>query len=257
MKINVHAGHNPDGKVACGAVKLIKESTEARKVKDEVIKLLKADGHTVYDCTCNDGTSASNVLTKIVKKCNAHDVDLDVSIHFNAGRNDLKGDNSIGGTEVLVHKTGGNAAKYAADIAKSISELGFRNRGVKVRKDLYFLNSTKAEAVLIECCFVDDKDDIELYDATKMAQAIVKGITNKVVQTKSENVTEKTQTSPDSFKVRINVSTLNIRKGPGVNYAICGVVKSKEVYTIVKTDGKWGRLKSGAGWINLSYTIKL
>ena len=33
MKINVHAGHNPDGKIDCGAVGLIKESTEARKVK--------------------------------------------------------------------------------------------------------------------------------------------------------------------------------------------------------------------------------
>ena len=30
MIINVHAGHNPDGKVACGAVAIIKESTEAR-----------------------------------------------------------------------------------------------------------------------------------------------------------------------------------------------------------------------------------
>ncbi len=27
MKINVHAGHNPDGKIACGAVGLKKEST--------------------------------------------------------------------------------------------------------------------------------------------------------------------------------------------------------------------------------------
>ena len=41
MKINVHAGHNPDGKIACGAVGLIKESTEARKVKKKVIKLLR------------------------------------------------------------------------------------------------------------------------------------------------------------------------------------------------------------------------
>ena len=68
MIINVHAGHNPDGKVACGAVGVIKESTEARKVKDEVISLLKAAGHTVYDCTVNDGTSANDVLVKIVKK---------------------------------------------------------------------------------------------------------------------------------------------------------------------------------------------
>lgn len=49
MIINVHAGHNPDGKTACGAVGLIKESTEARAVKDALISLLKGQGHTVYE----------------------------------------------------------------------------------------------------------------------------------------------------------------------------------------------------------------
>ena len=29
MKINVHAGHNPDGKIACGAVGLIKDGVIA------------------------------------------------------------------------------------------------------------------------------------------------------------------------------------------------------------------------------------
>ena len=38
MKINVHAGHNPDGKIGCGAIGLLKESTEARNVKNEVIR---------------------------------------------------------------------------------------------------------------------------------------------------------------------------------------------------------------------------
>lgn len=32
MKICIHAGHNPDGKVACGAVGYGKESTLAREV---------------------------------------------------------------------------------------------------------------------------------------------------------------------------------------------------------------------------------
>ena len=41
MRFTVHAGHNPDGKKACGAVGLIKESTENRKVKDEVAGKLK------------------------------------------------------------------------------------------------------------------------------------------------------------------------------------------------------------------------
>ena len=68
MVINVHAGHNPDGKIACGACGLIKESTEARKVKKEVIKLLRAKGHTVYDCTCANGKSQTDVLKQIVTK---------------------------------------------------------------------------------------------------------------------------------------------------------------------------------------------
>ena len=56
--------------------------------------------------------------------------------------------------------------------------MGFANRGVKARPDLYVLNSTKAPAMLIECCFVDDADDVKIYSAKKMAQAIVIGILN-------------------------------------------------------------------------------
>ena len=41
MKINMHAGHNPDGKVACGATGFLKESTEARNVKNAAIKSLR------------------------------------------------------------------------------------------------------------------------------------------------------------------------------------------------------------------------
>ena len=85
MRINVHAGHNPDGMAACGDVGLLKESTEARRVKDKVIVLLTAQGHTVYDCTVDNGASQADVLHKIAAKCNAHAAHLDISIHFNSG----------------------------------------------------------------------------------------------------------------------------------------------------------------------------
>ena len=180
MIINVHAGHNPDGKVACGAVGLIRESTEARKVKDEVICQLRALGHTVYDCTVNDGLSKSDILKKIVKKCNAHKVDLDVSIHFNSGTG-LKDDGKTTGTEVLVYSGYSKARDEAEDVCKEIAKLGFKNRGVKFRPDLYVLKHTNAPAMLVECCFVNDKDDVELYDHHSMAKAIVKGITGMTV----------------------------------------------------------------------------
>lgn len=180
MRINVHAGHNPDGKVACGAIGIIQESTEARKVKNEVIKLLTGLGHTVYDCTVENGINASNVLTNIVKKCNAHEVDLDVSIHFNACVADYKGDGKTTGTEVYVYNTSSKAKPYAEKVCAAISNIGFKNRGVKVNSNLYVLRKTSAPAMLIECCFIDDKDDITLYDYKSMAEAIVYGITGQV-----------------------------------------------------------------------------
>lgn len=176
MKINVHAGHNPDGKVACGAVGILKESTEARKVSKEVIRILREKGHTVYNCTCNNGSSQNDVLKKIVAKCNKHKVDLDISIHFNAGAADKKGNGQTTGVEVLVYSDESKSMPYAQRVVKQIAALGFKNRGIKVRDNLYYLRKTNAPAMLIECCFVDDEDDAKLYNYKKMASTIVKGI---------------------------------------------------------------------------------
>lgn len=60
-----------------------------------------------------------------------------------------------------------------------------------------------------------------------------------------------------AFKVKINTDSLNIRSGAGTNYAVVGSVKKGEVYTIVQVNGKWGKLKSGAGWIHLDYVLKV
>lgn len=187
MRINVHAGHNPDGKVGCGAIGIIRESTENRNVKNEVVRLLTALGHEVYDCTVDNGASANNVLVNIVKKCNAHEVDLDVSIHFNSGRNDYSGDGSVGGTEVLVYSKSSKALVAAKNVATALNAAGFRLRkdstspadGVKINSGLYVLRKTNAPAMLIECCFVDDKDDVALYDYKSVAEAIVYGITGQ------------------------------------------------------------------------------
>ena len=64
------------------------------------------------------------------------------------------------------------------------------------------------------------------------------------------------QTTKASFLVRVTISDLNIRKGPGTNYAVAGVMKPG-VYTITEANGSWGKLKSGAGWISLNYASRL
>ena len=65
-----------------------------------------------------------------------------------------------------------------------------------------------------------------------------------------------------SYHVRTTADVLNIRKGPGTNYGVAGQIKGKGIYTIVAEAAgpgatKWGKLKSGAGWISLDYVTKL
>lgn len=59
------------------------------------------------------------------------------------------------------------------------------------------------------------------------------------------------------YRVKITAFSLNVRAGAGTNFKKVTSVKKNEVYTIVdeKSNGstKWGKLKSGAGWISLKY----
>lgn len=65
---------------------------------------------------------------------------------------------------------------------------------------------------------------------------------------------------PVPFMVRVTTDNVWIRKGPGTNYLYSGKNTGKGTFTIVETSGGigssrgWGRLKSGAGWINLDLT---
>lgn len=90
-----------------------------------------------------------------------------------------------------------------------------------------------------------------------------KAFKNKLTtQTTVNSSTTSTATSTfKSYLVKITADVLNVRAGAGVSYKINTTVKRNEVYTIVgeKKVGSstWGKLKSGAGWINLSYTKKV
>lgn len=79
--------------------------------------------------------------------------------------------------------------------------------------------------------------------------------------------TPKTTTTAASadvpFLVKVSISDLNIRKGPGTNYAKTGKYTGKGVFTITEvksgkgSDSGWGKLKSNAGWISLDYASKV
>lgn len=251
-KYNVHGGHN---RKVPGASKYLDEVTEDRKVKDGVIKYLKAQGHTAYDCTDDAGTTQSKNLANIVAKCNAHSgITLDISIHLNAG----------GGTGVEVLYTSSKGKPYAEKVSKAIANsLGLKNRGAKERDNLYVLNHTTAPAILVECCFVDSKTDKSKWNVDKCAKAIVEAVTGKKVTATTSSGTS----TSGSFLVKVSGvakgDVLNIRAGAGASYKKTGSLAYNDPnkYTIVQTkkngSDTWGKLKSGIGWINLKYTKRV
>lgn len=175
MKFNVHAGHTKQSGKSPGAGSAktgVYESVEDRKIAKEVIRLLKKQGHKVYDCT-SEGSSMYDNLKRIVKKCNKHDVDLDISIHLNCFNG--KGH----GTEVHVYNYKSKAKDEAKKVCKKLEALGFTNRGVKYSPGLYVLKHTNAPAMLIECFFCDNVGDCSIYKRygyKKIAKQIVKGV---------------------------------------------------------------------------------
>jgi len=228
-KIGSHAGHAKVGSGgAVGAVSiLLNESSENRLVNAEIIRLLKENGITAYDNTVDVGTQ-NEILNKIVSNCNSRATDLELSIHFNAGANDLTGNEKTTGVECYVYNIASPTAKIAERINEKIAAFGFKNRGVKNGSGLAFLKGVKTPAILIEVCFVDDKDDADLYKKVgykAIAKAIVEGVLNKTIQTEPEQAANNTlyKVQVGAFSVKANADKLaNELKTKGYN---CTVVK--------------------------------
>ena len=264
MNFNIHGGHS----LKCrGASGLLDEVNEDRAVKNKVIELLRNEGHTVYDCTDDNGKDQNSNLKAIVNKCNAHKVDLDVSIHLNAGGGT--------GTEVYIYSDRSKSKDEAERIAKNISNaLGIRDRGVKTSTKLYVLRKTNSPALLVECCFVDNAIDKVKWNADKCAKAIVEGILNKSVNERVETPTPKPQTNTSSAlgTYMITASDLKVRTGPGMNYRVKthneltknakahdydkdGCINYGTRVTVSKFDGDWAKIPSG--WVAKRYLKKV
>lgn len=191
---NVHGGHSLKCRGASGC---LDEVNEDRAVKNRVIELLRVAGHTVYDCTDDVGTTQNQNLKNIVAKCNQHAVDLDISIHLNSARNDYAGDGVTGGVEVYNYSS--KTAAVSDRICQNISNaLGLTNRGTKYTKGLYVLNHTHSPAILIECCFVDDKDDADRWNVDVCAKAIAEGILGTTILGSSSSSTPQPTSVPTS-----------------------------------------------------------
>ena len=119
-----------------------------------------------------------DTLNEEIKECNAYNPDLAIDIHNNAGGGD--------GAEAYYHHGGGTGKVLAENVLAEIVKIGQNSRGAKIRKgsdgrDYYgFIRETVAPAVIVECAFVDNKNDVAIIDTAaereKMGIAIAKGI---------------------------------------------------------------------------------
>ena len=173
--------------------------------------------------------------------------------------------NHLNGCNMTVHRDYANKScpgdylyNLHGQIAKEVNAqlgLGTSSTATTVKKTLYRVRKTWKDVKSQKGAFND------LSNAKKCADE------NKGYSVFDESgkaiYTSKAANSTSSFKVQIAISDLNIRKGPGTNYATTGKFTGKGVFTIVETkqgtgsDKGWGKLKSGAGWIALDYATKI
>ena len=181
MKIAVRGGHVP--KIS-GCSKFIDELTEDRKVKNAVLVYLRQLGCDVLDVTPPDNTNTlHNDLSYGVDKANKWGADLFISIHFNKAYDVY---NDPLGSEVCVH----SPFDVGQRVVKGLVSLGFKNRGQKVRGNLYELNHTNMKAMIIEVCFVESIADVGLYKklgVDLIGKTIAESIANKKIVNNNES----------------------------------------------------------------------
>lgn len=119
-----------------------------------------------------------DTLAQEIQECNAFNPDLAIDIHNNAGGGD--------GVEAYYHYKGGASKTLADNVLAEIVKIGQNSRGAKTKlgsdgRDYYgFIRETVPPAVIVECAFVDNANDLKIVDTAgeqkTMGIAIAKGI---------------------------------------------------------------------------------
>lgn len=168
-KIAVDAGH---GGADPGAV------YDGRQEKDDTLSLALKVGERLKDYGIDVlFTRTEDIYQTPFEKAqiaNHADADLFLSIH----RNSSEEANQYEGVETLIYDKSGVKLEMAEAINTALSDLGFRNIGVKERPGLVVLRRTKMPALLVEAGFLNNDGDNALFDQTEdeMAAAIADAV---------------------------------------------------------------------------------
>ena len=238
MKIAIDLGHgvNKDG----GAIGIISEESVIRDVGNKVIEGLKNLGHDVLSVRPSSASSVTDSLSKRTEASNNFGADLFVSIHANAG----------GGIGSEVYTYGGKEMTQARNVLNNLVSLGFRDRGIK-SEELYVINHTSADAMLVEICFVDTDSDVQLYNSlgsSVIAKAIVDGLTGvESVITQNEEPT--IDSSNITYSTHLKDWQLAYNNTTGLNITVDGLNGPETESAISNSIVKIGMNNSLVAWV--------
>ena len=190
MKIGLRGGHSPNCK---GAMGILDEQAEVRKIYNEMVPMLKAAGHSVVDCNSNARTQGAE-LAEGTNRANANNCDVYITIHMNASSG------SGNGTECWLYNSGNGTMNSIADkIMSNFAAKGFYNRGRKYSASLHDLKKSSMPAMIVETLFCDNANDARLYKsigAKGIAEMIAKAIDGKAVAGNGSSGSAPTPTKP-------------------------------------------------------------
>lgn len=156
-------------------------------------------------------------------------------------------------------KAARSAGKSVGDLNVQLNYLWTELQGYK--KVLAVLQTATTVRAASDAVLVDFEKPANQTEAVKVKRASYGEEYYKQFATGKQTATTAPATGFTPYKVRVTASALNVRAGAGVEFNKVGCLGKGEIYTIVeeKMNGstKWGKLKSGAGWISLAYTKRV
>lgn len=194
MIIHIDPGHGcPPDTGAVGHGK--KEDLLVKKLAQKVSDKLQEQGHETIVFRPSWSRNVNTSLAARAKHANKKNADLFISLHFNAFSNP-----AANGTETWIYSASSKAKDKANAIVNEMADLGYRRRGVKIG-NFAVLRLTNMPAILIECCFLTNYNDIDNYDEDKFAEAITKGVLQETYIDLSQ---EQIQTEEIELEVLVN-----------------------------------------------------
>ena len=205
LKVAIDAGHGPDTAGKRSPDGSLREFEFNRVVAEYVAEgLAQYDGVT-YKFTHDAAGKTDVPLRTRTNAANAWPADVLVSIHANAAAGTW---GVAQGIETFAYSAQSTAAvKLAKAVqAQLLEKTGRKDRGVKFG-NLHMVRETKMPAILVECGFMDNREEAALLKTDayrrKCAEAIVEGIAS-VYGLKRKTNAEVTDMQYDKANVKVN-----------------------------------------------------